>query len=117
MTMYDKQWTIEQHFADLEKKKLALRKITEYHEEEAAKSRARERHLVETHLSIATDLIDGLWWEIDDIECALNERDSLFFIKEQVKRNELWSEWVDKRLEIIRLMKLERELEACLEAL
>jgi hypothetical protein len=112
--MYDKQWTLEQHFEDLEKKKLALRRMTEHHEEEAAKCRLRERRLVLTHLSMVNDVINDLWWEIGELQDSLENRDSILYIKEQSERNKAWSKWVELKQKRISLFKIHRELMECL---
>ncbi len=95
---------------DYERKMVALNKITEHHLEEAEKSRIRERMIILEYSTLLMDIADALWWEVGEIRCALDERDSEFYVSDQKKRNDLWSTWVDKSLELNRLEKRHREL-------
>lgn len=108
--MHEKRWTLEEHFADLEAKIKALHDMTEHHLEEARKSQVRERHVLNLYLTMVQDVIDALYWEIDEIRHDLDSREDVYHIKDQKRRNELWSEWVNKRLEMTKLERLEREL-------
>lgn len=103
-------WTLEDYMDDYDKKMVALNKITEHHLEEAAKSRLRERHIIFEYATMLMDIADSLWWEIGELQDSLENRDSILYVKDQKRRNELWSLWVNLQLEKNRLEKKHREL-------
>lgn len=102
-------WTLEDYMDDYDKKLVALNKITGYHLEEAAKSHARERHIMLEYATMVMDIADSLWWDIDELEGYLSERGE-FEVTNQVRRNELWSLWVNLNLEMNQLEKKHRQL-------
>lgn len=103
-------WTLEDYMDDYDKKLVALNKITEHHLEEAAKSHARERHIMLEYATMVMDIADSLWWEIGELRASLDNRESIFYAKDQKRRNELWSLWVNLNLEMNQLEKKHREL-------
>lgn len=113
----EKRWTLEEHMQDFDKKLTALANMTEHHRLETSKSRARERHVTIQYILMLDDIIDSLLWDIGELRSSLDDRDSIFYIKDQKKRNEAWSEWVNLKLEIHKLIKKNKELEERLNTL
>lgn len=110
MTMYEKKWTAEQHLEDLQKKIVALDKMTAHHEEEALVCRVRANRVANTKLMMLQDLSDALYWDINDLEQALDSRAEGFHITDQKRRNEMFSEIVDLKLQKLKYDKEIREL-------